>query len=211
MKKLSFSVIIFLACIAAQGQKDPAAMKILSDFSKKASSASSVSITFSLVNNDSKDGSTTTAEGSAVIKGDSYKLMLPDNNVWSDGKTTWSYLPDVNEVTITVPDKNDKSFLSKPSLLFDIYREGYKVRLLEETKDTWIIDLYPEDINQNLIHIRLKIGKSLYDLKSAEYKTKDGITVTLNTEKYDLTFRPGAGFFVFNPSSFKDVEIIDMR
>ncbi len=92
-----------------------------------------------------------------------------------------------------------------------MYNEGYKVRLLEETSNDWIIDLYPEDISENLIRIRLKIGKSLYDLKSAEYKTKDGISITLNTVKYDLTFKPHTADFVFNPASYKGVEIIDMR
>jgi outer membrane lipoprotein carrier protein len=211
MKKIFLSVIILLSALTVYGQRDPEAMKILSDFSKKATSASSVSITFNIVNNDTKDGSITTLQGSVVIKGDNYRLILPDNSVWSDGKTIWSYLPDVNEVTIANQDKEDKSFMSKPSLLFSLYQEGYKVRLLEQTKDTWTIDLYPEDINQNFLRIRMKIGKSLYDLKSAEYKTKDGVIITLNAEKYDLTFKPGSDFFIFNPTSYKGVEIIDMK
>jgi hypothetical protein len=61
------------------------------------------------------------------------------------------------------------------------------------------------------VRIRLKIGKTLYDLKSAEYRTKDGMAVTLTAEKYDLTFRPPVDYFTFSPADFKGVYIIDMR
>ena len=57
---------------------------------------------------------------------------MDDNIIWADGKAVWNYLPDVNEVTITEPDPADGSFVSKPSLLFSMYEEGYKVRLLEQ-------------------------------------------------------------------------------
>jgi outer membrane lipoprotein carrier protein len=200
-----------LLSFALYAQQDPAAMTVLSDFSKKAKQAPSVSIAFRLISTDSKDNSADTIPGSVVIAGDKYKLSLPDNTVWSDGKTSWSYLKDVDEVTITTPDPEEKAFTSKPSLLFSLYKEGYKVKLIEESSKSWTIDLYPETLDNNLIRIRLKIGKSTYDLKSAEYKTKDGILVTLLPDKYDLTTKPDQNFFVFDSSKYKGVEIIDMR
>jgi len=150
-------------------------------------------------------------EGSVVLKGDRFMLALPENNVWSDGKTVWSYLPDINEVTITENDPDDDSFMSKPSLLFTMYKDGYKVRLIEQTPKEWIIDLYPEDISGDMIRMRLKIGKTDYSLQNAEYKTKEGITVTLDTQKYDLLFKPAADFFTFKPADHNGVEVIDMR
>jgi len=96
-------------------------------------------------------------------------------------------------------------------LLFSMHEKGYKVRLLEQNASEWIIDLYPEDIRTNLVRIRMAIGKTLYDLRSAEYRTKDGTTVTLTTTRYDLSFRPTAGYFSFNASDYKGVEVIDMR
>jgi outer membrane lipoprotein carrier protein len=207
-------LILFLALLLpfiTNAQKDPEAMKVLTDFSKKATEAPSVSITFKLITNDTKESSIDTISGSIILSGDKYNLQLPDNSVWSDGKTSWSYMKDVNEVTIITPDPLASSFTSKPSLLFSLYKEGYKVRLIEETDRVWTIDLYPEIITNNLIRIRLKIGKLSYDLKSAEYKTKDGIIISLVPEKYDLTRKPEQGIFVFDTSKYKGVEIIDMR
>jgi outer membrane lipoprotein-sorting protein len=184
---------------------------VLTELSKKAASAPSVKIDFTVITNDSREGNVTTLNGSAVIAGDSYRITLPENEIWADGKAVWSYLPDIGEVTITEPDPYDDSFMTKPSLLFTMYEEGYKVRLVEQTVTEWIVDLYPEKIDNNLVRIRLRIGKTGYILKSAEYKTKDGITVTLTADSYDLSFRPPAGYFTFDPADHKGVDIIDMR
>ncbi len=138
-----------------------------------------MTIDFRLITSDSKEGDVSTMPGSAIIYGDKYMLELDDYNIWTDGSNVWNYLPDVNEVTITEADPDDDSFITRPSLLFTLYEEGYKIRLVEQTADEWVIDLYPEEITSDLIRIRLMIGKTLYDLNGAEYKTKDGITMTL--------------------------------
>ncbi len=215
MKSKSLILALALSAVTSgltlSAQKDPEAVRVLSEFSKKATSAPSVKIDFTVETNDTREGDITTTSGSAVIAGDSYRVTMEDNIIRSDGKTVWNYMPDVNEVTITEPDPDDGSFMAKPSLLFSMYEKGYKVRLLEQNAREWVIDLYPEDINVSLVRIRLRIGKSLYDLKEAEYRTKDGISVTLTADKYDLTFRPGPGYFAFNPTDYKGVEVIDMR
>lgn len=211
MKKTGLVFVLALAAVAAFSQKDPEAVKVLSEFSKRAASAPSVKIDFDIVAYDAQEDQETELGGTAVIKGDSYMLTLPDNYIRTDGKAVWNYMPEVNEVTITAPDPSDVSFISKPSLLFTMHEKGFKVRLLEQNAREWIIDLYPEDISTGLVRIRLAIGKSLYDLRSAEYKTREGITLTLTASGYDLTFRPPAGYFTFNPADHKGVEVIDMR
>lgn len=211
-RTLALTLTLTLALtLTVSAQKDPEAVRVLSEFSNKATSAPSVKIDFTLDANDTREGDITTVSGSAVIKGDSYRVTMDDNIVWADGKAVWNYLPDVNEVTITEPDPAEGSFVAKPSLLFSMYEEGYKVRMLEQNAREYVIDLYPEDLNVSLVRIRLKIGKTLYDLRSAEYRTKDGMEVTLTAEKYDLGFRPPAGYFTFNPADYKGVYVIDMR
>ncbi|HSO77163.1 MAG TPA: outer membrane lipoprotein carrier protein LolA [Bacteroidales bacterium] len=211
MKKQSLILAFCLLTFAVTAQQDPEAMKVLSEFSKRATTAPSVSIDFNLVTDDSRSGDVSDMEGSVVLWGDRFMLRLSENSIWSDGKTVWSYLPDINEVTITENDPDDDSFMSKPSLLFTMYQEGYKVRLIEQTPKDWVIDLYPEDISGDMIRMRLKIGKVDYSLRGAEYKTKEGITITLDTQKYDLAFKPAADVFTFKPSEHKGVEVIDMR
>jgi outer membrane lipoprotein-sorting protein len=211
MRKQTAILLLSLLTLTLSAQKDPDALQILTDFSRKATEAPSVTIDFRLTTSDSKAGDVTTMSGSAIISGDKYKLELDDYNIWTDGSNVWNYLPDVNEVTITETDPDDDSFMTRPSLLFRLYEEGYKIRLVEQTANEWVIDLYPEEITSDLIRIRLKIGKTRYDLNSAEYKTKDGITMTLIADKYDLTYKPGTDFFTFNPADYKGIDVIDMR
>ncbi len=209
--RITAFISFFFFCAVLSAQQDPAAMKVLSDFSMKAKEAPSVSIVFRLATYDARENSTDTIKGSVIISGDMYKLILPTNTVWSDGKTSWSYLDDVDEVTINNYNPDDQSFTSRPSLLYSLYKEGYKVRLIDETSKYWLIDLYPEELSNNMVRIRLKIGKNDHSLKSAEYKTKDGILVTLYVDKYDLTTRHNKDFFVFDLSEHKGVEVVDMR
>ncbi|MGB8489437.1 MAG: hypothetical protein WCE64_00115, partial [Bacteroidales bacterium] len=92
-----------------------------------------------------------------------------------------------------------------------IYRKGYKIRLVEDRTNSYLIDLYPEDINSDNIRIRLDIQKPDLNLNSLEYKYKNGITVTVRVKEYNLKQRPGDSTFVFSPEKYKGVEINDMR
>ncbi len=212
MKSLTalLSVLIFSGSLI-RAQNDPAATTILDKFADNALKAPSVSIKFRLININQTDKTTDTIAGSVILNKDKYKLDLPDNIVWFNGETSWSYLPAEKEVTITKADKKDNSFQSKPSLIFSMYRKGYKYRLIEDNSDFYIIDLYPEDIGSDLVRVRLSIGKSLLNLISLEYKRKDGNINTLYVLEYDLKQKPAADTFVFQPGKYKDIEVIDMR
>ena len=211
MKQTGSVILLTILSVTVAAQKDPEAVRVLTEFSKKATAAPSIKIDFDITAYDAQEDEETEMSGTAVIKGDSYRLTLPDNIIWNDGKAVWNYSPEVKEVAVTAPDPSDESFIARPSLLFSMHEKGYKVRLLEQNASEWIIDLYPEDINTGLVRIRVAVGKSLYDLRSAEYRTKDGMTVTLSARKYDLSFRPPAGYFTFNAGDYKGVEVIDMR
>ncbi|MDZ7635256.1 MAG: outer membrane lipoprotein carrier protein LolA [Bacteroidales bacterium] len=151
---------------------------MLEEFSRKATSAPSVKIDFTVDALDTREDDITTVSGSAVISGDSYRVTTDDNIIWADGKAVWNYLTDVNEVTITEPDPAEGSFHGQTIPAFLLYEEGYKVSLLEAECQGVGHRPLPGRSNVSLVRIRLKIGKTLHDLRSAEYRTKDGMTVT---------------------------------
>jgi outer membrane lipoprotein carrier protein len=195
----------------ASGQTDPAAVKVLDKFSSSALGAPSVSMKFRLITDDLAENTHDSIYGSVIISKDRYKLEMENNIIWFDGGISWSYLVAEKEVTITKPDKKDNSFQNKPSGIFTMYRKGYKTRLIDEKMDSWIIDLYPEDISSELIRVRLTIGKTLTDLKRLEYKRNDGVVLTIIVSEYNLKIKPVQDTFLFNPEKYKEVEVIDMR
>src|ERR1035437_6517131 len=206
-----FFFLLLLFPLNIFGQKDQDALKILDKFADNALKAPSVSMKFKLVNKNQTDNTVDTLEGSVILSKDKYKLDLPDNIIWFDGETSWSYLPAEQEVTITKANKKDNTFQSRPSLIFTMYKKDYKSRLIEEKSNSYIIDLYPEDIKNELFRVRLSIGKSLLNLISLEYKRRDGVIVMLQVNEYDLNTKPEPATFIFQSEKFKGVEVIDMR
>jgi outer membrane lipoprotein carrier protein len=203
--------LILLINPNASGQSDQAAIKILDKFSATATGAPSVSMKFDFVTVDQAENAIDTLKGSVILSKDKYQLNLPDNIIWFNGETSWSYLPAEKEVTINKADKKDNSFQNRPSAIFSMYKSGYKCRLIEERQDSYIIDLYPEDIKSDLLRLRISIGKQMMNLRSLEYKQKDGIIKTLFVTEYDLKQKPVAESFVFPQAKYKGVEVIDMR
>jgi outer membrane lipoprotein-sorting protein len=212
MRKFAVLALLnFIMTAWLSGQTDPKAVSILDRFSSSASSAPSVSMKFLLITVDQADNSVDSTAGSVILSKDSYRLDLPDNIVWFDGTTSWSYLIAEQEVTVTNPDKKDNSFQTRPSSIFTMYKKGYKSRLIEEKADSWLIDLYPEDIKNELIRVRLTIARPSLYLTNLEYKRRDGITITLVVKDYNLKYVPESGMFVFPAGKYKDVDINDMR
>lgn len=211
MKKMLYIFFLMVFPIAAAGQNDPKAVSILDNFSSAISAAPSVSMKFLMITDDQMAKSSDTISGAILLSRDRYKLDLQNNIIWYDGRDSWSYLPYEKEVTITRPDKNDNSFESRPSSIFTMYKKGYKSRLVEEKRDSYLIDLYPEEIKSELIRVRMTIKKPSLDLLSFEYKRRDGITITLLVQDYNLKQQTDPGMFRFNPEKYRDLEIIDMR
>jgi len=211
--RISIICLLFLFVIAgsANGQNDIEAVKILDRFSSIAHEAPSVSMKFDLIKNDLMEKSIDTIKGSVILSRDKYRLDTGDNITWFNGETTWSYLAVEKEVTITKAEKKGNSFQNHPSAIFSMYKKGYKRKLVEEKPDSYIIDLYPEDIKSDLVRVRLFIGKSLMDLRCLEYKQRDGILLTLYVKEYNLKIKPESDTFIFQPEKFSGVDIIDMR
>jgi outer membrane lipoprotein-sorting protein len=206
-----FILIYIVLTAVCFGQSDPKAVNVLDKFSSSASSAPSVSMKFLLITVDQAANSIDTVAGSVIISKDSYRLDLPDNIVWFNSETSWSYLPAEQEVTITKPDKKDNSFQNRPSSIFTMYKKGYKCRMIEEKADSWVIDLYPEDVKSELIRVRLTIAKASLYLKSFEYKRKDGLISTLIIKDYSLKQVPDEGMFIYPAEKYKGADVIDMR
>jgi outer membrane lipoprotein-sorting protein len=210
VKKL-LSIILFFAGYFANAQTDPAANAVLDRFSARVASAPSVSLKFKFIIDDLVEKRADTLTGAVIISQDRYKLEMPNNIIWFDGTTSWSYLIAEEEVVISQPDKNDDSFQNRPSSIFTMYKTGYKTRLYDENTTEWIIHLYPEDIRSELVRVGLTIGKRLNDLKKVEYRRKDGIAIYIVVDEYNLTIRPEQNFFVFDRAQHRGVDIIDMR
>jgi outer membrane lipoprotein carrier protein len=211
MRAILISILILTLAIRISAQDDKQAISILDKFSAAALEAPSVSMKFNLISLDQLQDKSDTLDGSVILNKDKYRLELPDNTVWFNGETSWSYLPAESEVTITNAGKKDNSFQNRPSAIYTMYKKDFKSRLVEEKPESYLIDLYPKDIKSDIVRVRLILSKPGLKLKSLEYKKRDGMVHTFHFLTYDLTTKPDPDVFIFPSAKYKGVEVIDMR
>lgn len=215
MKKLI--TFIFLLGIASFSfaQKDPEAEKILKKLSEEIKSRSTIQANFTIDFKNIKENIQNNSDGTIIMKGDKYHLDFMGTVSFFDGKTLWNYVKEVNEVNITEPEPNADDIFSNPRQLFMIYEKGFKYQLINNfTKDKIngsLIDLYPEDINEDYSRIRLEINTDEYNITSATIFGKDGSHYTISLYDYKINKTVPDSQFTFNEKDYKNVEVIDMR
>jgi outer membrane lipoprotein-sorting protein len=196
-------------------QQDPEAKKILDQAAEKTRSYQTIQVSYKLTVDDRKEKTSSFSEGQIMIKGEKYKLEAPESVVYFDGITMWTYSQDINEVTITEPDMEDEDFLSNPAKILSWYNRDFKYRYVQKTvlngSEMHEIDLFPNNLEQPYSRIRIYISVKdmlLYLVKSIG---KDGIDYSIQLSDYMTNKELSDEIFVFDPSKFKKVEIVDMR
>ena len=211
-------IIISSSGIIAQKEmiKDPEAKKILDALSKKTKSYKSLRIKFSYTIENKQNNYIETQFGYAFLSGKKYKIIIPGNEIFSDGITVWTYMKEAEEITITEPGPDEESIFN-PAKLFTIYESGYKYILIGHEKidnqNYSVIDLYPELEDQSpYSKIRLKINTEKNQITSVNTFEKSGLVYTINVSEYKPNVKVTDKLFTFDKTKYPEsIEIIDMR
>jgi len=197
-------------------EQDSKAKEILDKLSATTKSYKTVQIDFSFTLENQQENIKETNSGWVALKGDKYRLHMPalGMDVYSDGKTNWSYLPDAGEVNITDNSSAQDNSLN-PATLFTIYDKGFKYRYLGEEKvdgkNAYVIDLYPKDLTKDFTRVQLFIDAANYHIIKAKTFGKDGNIYTLVLTNMKTNQDLADSYFTFDPSKHPDVEVNDMR
>src|SRR6187431_1206045 len=124
MKNLILSILTLFLAFSAFGQYDPKALQILDAMSKKykAFKAFEANISQTLTNDVEKINEE--FKGKITVKGDKFRLVMPEQEVINNGSTIWTYLPEAKEVNIDNVDA--KSDEVTPSKFYEIYKKNFK-------------------------------------------------------------------------------------
>ncbi len=207
------TVVLFPFETALALQDDRAA-KILDDFSARIDSAPSVKLDFTFIISSLRDDAQEEFTGTIVMKGNKYRLETMEMISWDDGKSVYTFMPDVKELIISDPDE-DGGILANPVNLFSIYDEEFRYRLIGETRQSgkilYEIDLHPLDLDRDFHTIKLFIDKGARFLYSAVIAAKDGTRYTFLVDDYDTGKQLPEDFFTYSKDKYQGVEVIDMR
>ena len=192
---------------SAQGQYDKRAAEVLQKAAKRFDQPVAFTVTVKTLDSDKKQTSKQTATVS--YSAGKYRVVLPDQELISDGASVWHWNKTAREVTISTLGADDIDLLN-PARLLANYNKSFKAKYIRTDDDgTAVIDLQP--LSSRSYHkIRLLINETSGLLKRIEVHRYDS-----GREIYDISGFKRATFtnalFQFDASQHRDLEIIDMR
>lgn len=213
MKKSLLAIALLFFVKMTFAQYDPKALETLEAMSKKYKSipAFEANISYTLTNEVDKVNEE--YKGRITVKGDKYKLVLPEQEVINNGATMWTYLPEAKEVNIdtydpTVDDVN-------PSKIYETYKKGYKYLYIQDKTENGVaceeIDLVPEKKDAQYFKVKMFIGKKDKSIQSFTLFDKSGNRLKYTLSKFNSTVTIPDSFFTFDPKKYPGVEVIDLR
>lgn len=208
---LAICLLVFVKLTFAQ--YDPKALQTLEAMSKKYKSIPAFEANFSQVLTNEVEKVNEEFKGKITVKGDKFRMVLPEQEVINNGTTVWTYLPEAKEVNIDNYDPNSDDI--NPSKIFEMYKKEFKYLYLQDKTEGGVlceeIDLVPEKKDAQFFKIKMFINKKDKSIQSFTMFDKGG-----NRFKYTFTkFNPNAAvadsYFNFDPKKYPGVEIIDLR
>ena len=206
---MKYLLLTFLIEIISLSGYDPdkkafSLLNSMSDNYKKMKSFSTT-FTYSMIN--LTENISDSFEGKIFVKGEKYVLYIEDQKIINDSKTLWTYLDDLNEVTISEFDLSEQEI--SLNNIFDLYKNGFDYKYIEEEDKLNIIELYPQDESKTYYKIVFKIDLNNFLHSFSVYdNTNSKFVYTINEfleEELDNTF------FTFDVSLYPDIEVIDFR
>lgn len=150
-------------------------------------------------------------KGKAWMKGKMYKIDMGQQVMISDGKTAWTYMPEMKEVHIGHVEEGDES---NPLEILKNWEENYRSKYIRTEsvagREIYIIDLIPKE-GRSFFRVRVRINKANNQLVSSTIYDKDSTTFTYIIEAFETNTGLKSSDFTFDPGKHPDVEVVDLR
>jgi outer membrane lipoprotein carrier protein len=213
MKNAIFTLFAILFVYTASAQYDPKALEILDAMSKKykATPAFEANIACTLTNDVEKINEE--FKGKITVKGDKFKLALPDQEVINNGTTVWTYLPEVKEVNIDNFDPTSEDI--NPSKMHEVYKKGFKYLYIQDKTEAGVvceeIDLVPEKKDAQYFKVKMLINKKDKTIQSFTLFDKGGNRLKYTITKFNPNLKVEDSFFTFDPKKYPGIDVVDLR
>src|SRR6478609_980753 len=168
MKNLIFAFLGLFIALSASAQYDPKALAILDAMSKKYKAIPAFEANFSYVLTNDVEKINEEFKGKVTVKGDKFRMVLPEQEVINNGATIWTYLPEAKEVNIDNYDPSSEDV--NPSKIHEVYKKNFKYLYLQDRVENGImceeIDLVPEKKETQYFKIKMLINKKEKTIQS---------------------------------------------
>lgn len=194
----------------SSGESDPVATAVLKKTSTKIKAFTSYEMLFKLTHYINKSSQ---KEWPGVYRqsGKKFYFDLDQQLVISNGKVTWLYIKNRNEVQLNDAESDETTMLS-PKFFTELYKnKDFVSTLSESTADQYIIDFKPLDKRSSYARVTLKISKRSNLPADITVINKDGTRYYFK----NITFNPKKKFrdteFTFNVAKYPGISVEDLR
>ncbi|MDR1792259.1 MAG: outer membrane lipoprotein carrier protein LolA [Bacteroidales bacterium] len=192
---------------------DNEANTILKNVQAKVSSYTTIFIDFT-VHTIQKEKVVEEFSGKIRVKGKKYILETEDQIIYCNAVNVWNYLPQQEEVTLSMYDSTEQSQFVNPALLIKDFQKQFSAKFIrEETQKgtlVQIIDLTPLQ-SAAYYKIRLFINKSKQQITQTTIYQRDGVSYTYFVDKFVVNQAIDDKQFMFDKSKYPSIELIDLR
>jgi len=210
-----FSLLALAATLAlpAAAQQDPQAGKILDAVSAKYTALKSFQAGFTQTLENPAAKLKQNITGDITVSGQKYHLTASGQEVINDGKTTWTYLKNENEVNIADSDPTNQDM--SPAQMYNMYKKGYKYQLLKSVKEGGVtydqIELTPENKTNDVFKVQILVSQADKSIKSVKTFKKNGTRTTFALRNFKANVPVTATSFAFNKAAHPGVKVVDLR
>ncbi len=221
MKKMYVLMALLVGFLSSGAQtnsretrNDPDAKKVLDAVSAKFRTFKAPQATFIYQVENAQGKVLSSRKGTVNMKGNKYKVNMGGMEIFSDGRTSWNYDKNANEVTVSGVDLNGTA-MTPQRLFTNFYDRDFFYKLNGEKKvagkTVQEVELTPTDKTKPFHKVYVLIDKATKTIYSARFLEKSGnrYSYTINSLNPNATVTDAA--FVFDKAKYPGVEVVDLR
>lgn len=207
MKHFYFFCLFMVLPFFLSSQDDNKAVELLDKMSDNYKKMKGFTSSFTYSMNNLSEDIQDSFEGKISVRNEKYILFIEGQKIINDSKTVWTYIEELNEVTISEFDPSEQEI--SLNNIFEIYKEGFTYKYLGIKEDFSMIEIYPEDEDKSYYKILFKINSSNLLESFTVYDNSNSLYIySINDfveEELDATL------FSFELENYPDIEVIDFR
>ena len=207
MRLINIFYCIYFVSFLSNAQDDRKALELLDDMSGKYKKMAGFTSTFTYIMNNLSENIADSFQGRISVKEEMYVLFVEGQKIINDSKTVWTYLEELNEVTISDFDPGEQEI--SLNNIFEIYKSGFSYKFLGEEKNLRLVEIYPDDQEKSYFKILFKIDTSslLYSFSVFDKSNSTFVYMIDDFKEEELENT----LFTFIPEDYPEIEVIDFR
>lgn len=212
MRKLTIVFAILILSALPSFAEPPSAMQIVKNVQDNYNRIEDATIEFTQTVVFPLSKVSRTTSGTLYIKkGNKYRIDTEDKIIVTDGKTSWVYLPQSQQVLID-NFRNDKNTITPEKFLLDVPEDYFAVLLSTNRTSTgnlYVLRLTPKSDNSFIRAITIEIQDSSWTIKSAVISDMNDTRYTYRVESLKTNTGLPNSEFEFVPP--KGAQVVDLR